>query len=509
MTPQKTCRREKVKVISREHPATSRRQFQCIEWDALNRLIKVELKGTPNITVAEISYDVLNRRVWREADEDRDGTPDEDLTYVWDGWRNVEERDFSTEGLLRDYVYGGAYIDEVVHGRSDFWDGSTPGPDGDFADSKEQFYYTTNNLYSVAALVDTSGAVIERYEYLPYGTVTVYTGAGVDSTWFTSDDATSSYSDIQHVTFTGRRSDPESELMYFRNRYYSAELGRFVGRDPVGYEDSLNLYEYVSAQPTGSCDPLGLWWIWRWKKGACCHLSLEKHQLGTIGHAKPLKAPGKIHYGEGMTVTAVLKGEGSAEENEKCCRLYVWIGELKEKEFIGSLASGKNITGEKMTINGIAADNKGIRVPLGPLQARSRYPGGPTFGQAGHYSSATDDLMPTKLKEAGSYTVGAAWHDRFAMSILEYEKPEKGKSIPAAPSAAFSLKALGRIQSLKSAHVGLPVTTVLVDICQSGPNAEGPVVLGTLTGKFTITADLSTKEARAAFYRARACAITY
>jgi len=241
MTPQKTCRWEKAKGISPEHPATSRRQFQCIEWDALNRLIKVELKGAPNVTVAEISYDVLNRRVWREADEDQDGTPDEELTYVWDGWRNTEERDYTTEDLLRDYVYGN-YIDEVVFGRSDFWDGSTLGPDGDFSDSKEQFYYTTNNLYSVAALVDTSGSVIERYEYLPYGAVTVYTGAGVDSTWFTSDDATSSYSDIQHVTFTGRRSDPESELMYFRNRYYSPELGRFVGRDPIGYGDGPSLY---------------------------------------------------------------------------------------------------------------------------------------------------------------------------------------------------------------------------------------------------------------------------
>jgi len=255
MTPQKTCRREEAKAISPERCATSKRQFQCIEWDALNRLIKVELKGTPNITVTEISYDVLNRRVWREADEDQDGTPDEDLTYVWDGWRNIEERDYSTEDLLRDYVYGGAYIDEVVHGRSDFWDGSTPGPNGDFADSKEQFYYTTNNLYSVAALVDTSGSVIERYEYLPYGAVTTYTGAGVDSTWFTSDDATSSYSDIQHVTFTGRRSDPEAELMYFRNRYYSPELGRFVTRDAADYTDGMNLYAaYFVPRST---DPLG------------------------------------------------------------------------------------------------------------------------------------------------------------------------------------------------------------------------------------------------------------
>ncbi len=269
----------------------------------------------------------MNRRVWREADEDQDGTPDEDLVYVWDGWRNIEERDYSTEDLLRDYVYGGAYIDEVVHGRSDFWDGSTLGPDGDFADSKEQFYYTTNNLYSVAALVDTSGNVIERYEYLPYGAVTTYTGAGVDSTWFTSDDVTSSYSDIQHVTFTGRRSDPESELMYFRNRYYSPELGRFVGRDE-DYYDGANLYRaYFVPQGT---DPSG-----RLSRcffpgtafleyaldvmSSCCRLRFETPSL------KVSDSPdGLIGYGSKFQISVSLAGSKTSKD----CGVAAWFGQL-------------------------------------------------------------------------------------------------------------------------------------------------------------------------------------
>jgi RHS repeat-associated protein len=57
--------------------------------------------------------------------------------------------------------------------------------------------------------------------------------------------------------------------MYFRNRMYSVELGRSIGRDPWrgdpkranamdGYANGLNLYEYVAAQPSRFVDPEGL-----------------------------------------------------------------------------------------------------------------------------------------------------------------------------------------------------------------------------------------------------------
>ena len=47
--------------------------------------------------------------------------------------------------------------------------------------------------------------------------------------------------------------------MYYRNRMYHAELGRFVSRDPVGYATAdPTLYRYVRNRPTGLVDPLGL-----------------------------------------------------------------------------------------------------------------------------------------------------------------------------------------------------------------------------------------------------------
>jgi RHS repeat-associated protein len=56
-------------------------------------------------------------------------------------------------------------------------------------------------------------------------------------------------------TFTGRRLDQETGLMYFRNRMYDTGLGRFIGRDP---NDLPFLYVYCLSNPSLWIDPFGL-----------------------------------------------------------------------------------------------------------------------------------------------------------------------------------------------------------------------------------------------------------
>lgn len=58
--------------------------------------------------------------------------------------------------------------------------------------------------------------------------------------------------------YTGREQDEESDLMYYRARYFDPATGTFVGEDPLGFgAGDANLYRYVFNSPTNFTDPDG------------------------------------------------------------------------------------------------------------------------------------------------------------------------------------------------------------------------------------------------------------
>ena len=62
---------------------------------------------------------------------------------------------------------------------------------------------------------------------------------------------------LNHYGFHGRPVDPETGLMYFRNRYYDPEMGRFISTDPYGYIDGPSSYQYGLNSPSNYSDPTG------------------------------------------------------------------------------------------------------------------------------------------------------------------------------------------------------------------------------------------------------------
>jgi len=110
-------------------------------------------------------------------------------------------------------------------------------------------FYDTDAIGSVRQITGMDGAVLERHDYLPFGTEWPTQGALGE----------------HKVTFAGKERDAESGLDYFGARYFSSNTGRFVSADPVTVTAARavdpqrwNRYSYARNAPFRFGDPTGL-----------------------------------------------------------------------------------------------------------------------------------------------------------------------------------------------------------------------------------------------------------
>jgi RHS repeat-associated protein len=218
------------------------------KYDAWNRLVQVTSGSTAPTTY---QYDGLGRRVVEQH-----GTAVTDL-YFSSSWQVLEERastasvpvtgavsgSVSAPVVQAQYVWSPVYVDALVLRDRD----PSATPTGSLS---ERLYAQQDVNWDVTALVDVTGAVVERYADDPYGQVTYLT-----ATW--SSQAGSSVAWVyQHQ---GERLDSVVGLYDSRARVMSPTLDRSLQSDPMRFgSGDTNFYRLVGDNPTNATDPSGL-----------------------------------------------------------------------------------------------------------------------------------------------------------------------------------------------------------------------------------------------------------
>jgi RHS repeat-associated protein len=214
-------------------------------YDYRNHIVQVKLKSSGAV-IASYRYDALGRRVEKNVG----GTVERHILSIWNDPGVVEDLSHvvsvydGSDAWKQNFVWSDEVDGIQMLEQKDTLDYDT---DGNTTEVTRSFYHP-NALGSVMEITDMNQAVVVSYRYDPYGKVTITRGGTPQS----SDPLG------QHWTFTGRFLDEEAGLLYYRARYYDPATGRFLQRDPLGYDTGPSLFAYCESNPANTVDPEGL-----------------------------------------------------------------------------------------------------------------------------------------------------------------------------------------------------------------------------------------------------------
>jgi RHS repeat-associated protein len=186
-------------------------------WDFENRLTSVTLPGGG---VVGFKYDPLGRRIEKT-------TSSTTSIYAYDADNLIEETNAAGAVVAR-YTQT-QKIDEPLA----------------MLRSATTSYYEADGLGSVTSLSSAAGALGQTYTFDSFGNLIASSGSLTNP-----------------FRYTGREFDAETNLYFYRHRYYDQTTARFLSEDLLrfdGAESNPNLYWYVRNSPTTAIDPLGLW----------------------------------------------------------------------------------------------------------------------------------------------------------------------------------------------------------------------------------------------------------
>ena len=108
-------------------------------------------------------------------------------------------------------------------------------------DDEDDFvYYGVNHRGDTVATFDTSGSLTAQIWYDAFGNV-------VDS-----------FGDLPFYTFSTKEYLADVDLYLYQYRVYDPIAGRWTQRDPINYQDSINLYQFCGNNPVNRVDVFGL-----------------------------------------------------------------------------------------------------------------------------------------------------------------------------------------------------------------------------------------------------------
>ena len=191
-----------------------------LTWNSQYQLVSVATNG---VFAESYEYDALSRRV---SPTTLEGT----TRHVYDdNWQVIADID-EQGSVVASYVWDDG-IDNLL--------AATVGG--------ATYYPLTDIQGTVWGYVDSQNNVVARWQYDAWGNII-------------SEDIAPSATALSRIRYRiqGREWSAATGLINFRMRWYDAEAGRWLSKDPIGLSGGLNLYAFCGSDSLNQIDFLGM-----------------------------------------------------------------------------------------------------------------------------------------------------------------------------------------------------------------------------------------------------------